>query len=115
MDDPAIRAPSILTPGEEPVLPLAAPLTPTWVIHPMDADRFDALARTLTAAGSWRWTLAALGGVLGLLSLAGPDEAAAAKSAKCKPKCGECESCKRGNCRKTSASCPTGAPPRHEK
>ena len=67
----------------------------------MDADRFDALTRSLTAAGSRRRALAtALSGALGLLGLAGPDEAAAAKSGKCKPPCGECATCKRGDCKK---------------
>ena len=62
----------------------------------MDADRFDTLARSLTAVGSRRRTLAALG----LLGLADPDEAAAAKTGKCKPTCGECEKCKKGDCDK---------------
>ena len=58
----------------------------------MDADRFDSLARSLTAAGSRRRALAAaLSGALGLLGLAHPDDVAAAKSGKCKPKCGECK------------------------
>ena len=65
----------------------------------MDAGRFDALARTFTAAGSRRRTLAAaLSAALGLGAIARPEVAPAAKSGKCKPKCGECERCKRGDC-----------------
>jgi hypothetical protein len=65
----------------------------------MDADRFDALSRALIAAGSRRGALAAaLSGGLALLGLAHPDDAAAAKSGKCKPKCGECEKCDKGKC-----------------
>jgi hypothetical protein len=67
----------------------------------MDADRFDSLARTLTAAGSRRRAFAAaLSGGLGLLGLASPDDAAAARSGKCKPKCGDCEQCKKGDCKR---------------
>ena len=67
----------------------------------MDSARFDALARSLTAAGSRRRALTAvLTGGLSLLGLAQPDDAAAAKSGKCKPKCGECERCKKGDCEK---------------
>ena len=64
----------------------------------MDPDRFDALSRPLIATGSRRRAVAAVGGALGLLGLAHPDEATAAKSGKCKPKCGACEKCKRGDC-----------------
>lgn len=68
----------------------------------MDADRFDTLTRALTGSGSRRDALAAtLGGALGVLGLAAPDDAAAARSAKCKPRCGECERCKRGDCKQT--------------
>jgi hypothetical protein len=66
----------------------------------MDADRFDALARSLTATGSRRRALTALGGSLGLLGMALPNEATAAKTGKCKPKCGECEKCKKGDCKR---------------
>jgi hypothetical protein len=67
----------------------------------MDATRFDALARSLTAAGSRRQTLVtALSGALGLLRLAHPDDAAAAKSGKCKTECDPlCQFCKKGRCR----------------
>ena len=66
----------------------------------MDADRFDALARSLTATGSRRRALTALGGSLGLLGLTHPNGVTAAKSGKCKPACGECEKCKKGDCDK---------------
>jgi hypothetical protein len=64
----------------------------------MDPDRFDSLTRSFTLAGSRRRVLAALSGALGLLGLAHPEEATAAKTGKCKPKCGECEKCKKGDC-----------------
>jgi hypothetical protein len=68
----------------------------------MDADRFDAVARLWAAAGSRRAALTAVvGGAVGLLGLADPDQAAAARSGKCKPRCGECAHCRRGKCRKT--------------
>jgi hypothetical protein len=67
----------------------------------MDGARFDALTRTLTAASSRRRAIAAvLSGSLGLLGLAHPDDATAARSGKCKPKCGACEKCRRGDCDK---------------
>ena len=67
----------------------------------MAADRFDALSRVLSVAGSRRGTLtAALSGALGLLRLAHLHDAAAATSGKCKPTCGECEKCKKGDCDK---------------
>jgi hypothetical protein len=65
----------------------------------MDAGRFDTLARSLAAAGTRRRALAvSLSGAVGLLGLARPGDATAAKSGKCKPKCGECEKCKKGDC-----------------
>jgi hypothetical protein len=65
----------------------------------VDADRFDALARSLTSAGSRRRALVAtLGGALGALELADPDAASAAQPPKCKRKPGECERCQRGKC-----------------
>src|SRR5215216_1371615 len=67
----------------------------------MDASRFDSLARSLIVAGSRRRTLVALAASLGLLVSADPDDAAAAKSGRCTPQCGECQRCKRGHCRKT--------------
>jgi hypothetical protein len=68
--------------------------------HTLDAQRFDTLLRSLSVAASRRGTLAAgLSGTLGLLRLAPPHDAAA-KPGKCKPKCGECEKCKKGDCEK---------------
>ena len=66
----------------------------------MDAECFDTLTRMLTAAGSRRRALAALSGAFGLLSLAHPQDATAATSGKCTPKCGECEKCQKGDCDK---------------
>ncbi len=62
----------------------------------MEDIRFDHIAKVLGARPNRRLTLAALlGGALGLLGLA---ESEARKSGKCKPKCDECEKCKRGDC-----------------
>jgi hypothetical protein len=67
----------------------------------MDADRFDTLARFVSIAGSRRRAVAtAFGGALGVFGLAHPDEATAARTGKCKPKCGECEKCKKGDCKR---------------
>ena len=70
----------------------------------MDGSRFDTLTRSLAVVGSRRRALAALGGALGLLGLVHPDDAAAAKSGKCKSKCDECQRCKRGKCKKTNGT-----------
>src|SRR5688500_16719112 len=66
----------------------------------MDDSRFDALVRSLTRSRSRRRALVALSGGLGLRGLTPPEDAGAAKSGKCKPKCGECEKCKKGDCDK---------------
>jgi hypothetical protein len=64
----------------------------------MDANRFDTLARSLTTAGSRRRALAlALSGAVGLLALAHADDAVA--GGECKPKCKECNKCKKGTCK----------------
>lgn len=70
----------------------------------MDADRFDALARSLTAAGSRRRALAAaLGGAFGTaLGAFSVDENAAAKK-----KCPPCKKRKKGKCKKRK---PDGTP-----
>jgi hypothetical protein len=66
----------------------------------MDADRFDAVVQWAGAASSRRGTLGVLlAGALGLFGQMAPD-AAWAKSGKCKPACGACQSCKKGRCRK---------------
>jgi hypothetical protein len=61
----------------------------------MDADRFDALSRSLTASGSRRHAVAAfLGGVLGsAVGAASIDEATAKK------KCPPCKKRKQGRCK----------------
>jgi hypothetical protein len=65
----------------------------------MDAGRFDSLARSFSSTSSRRLTLGALlGGSLGFLGLA--DVPAKRKSGKCKPTCTECNSCKKGKCRR---------------
>ena len=70
----------------------------------MDGNRFDAIAKTLIAATSRRRTLGGLlGGTLGLLGLADPEEAWSAKSGRCKPKCDKCERCEKGKCRRTKS------------
>jgi hypothetical protein len=66
----------------------------------MDTDRFDAVVQRAGAASSRRGTLGVLlAEVLGLFGQKAPD-AAWAKSGKCKPARGACQSCKKGRCRK---------------
>jgi hypothetical protein len=68
---------------------------------PVENTRFDDIARALGSLTTRRQTFGALlGGALSTLGLAQPEDVAAAKSGKCKPKCGECERCKRGDCNK---------------
>jgi hypothetical protein len=69
---------------------------------PMDADLFDRLARSLTAAGSRRRALATFSAVLGgALGVSVVDETAAKK------KCPPCKKRKGGKCKKKK---PDGAP-----
>ena len=66
----------------------------------MDADRFDAIAKTLITHTSRRRTLGGLvGAALVAIRLTDPDEASASTSRKCKPKCGECRKCQKGDCK----------------
>lgn len=67
----------------------------------MNAIRFDALTHVLTASASRRRTLGGLlGGALVALGLTNADDAAAAKTGRCKQECGECEFCQTGTCKK---------------
>src|SRR5215213_1050363 len=70
----------------------------------MDADRFDALSRSLTTARSRRGALASLlGGTLGLVGLA---------ETEAKKKCPPCKKAKNGKCKKNrpdGTACPGGA------
>jgi hypothetical protein len=64
----------------------------------MDAGRIDAPSLPLTTAGSRRRTLAlAFSAAIGISSLSRSDDATAGR--KCKPKCAECERCKKGKCK----------------
>src|SRR5215213_1982299 len=66
----------------------------------MDADRFDTLVQQLGLLGTRRRTLGALlGGALTLRGLAVPGDVAA-RSGKCRSACDECETCKKGKCKK---------------
>jgi hypothetical protein len=66
----------------------------------MEDTRFDDLAKVLGAPQSRRLTLGALlGGALSALGLA---EADGAKRRGCKPQPNECQTCKKGKCRKTN-------------
>jgi len=72
----------------------------------MDADRFDTLARSLTAARSRRGALvAAFAGSLGLLSVVHPDDVTAKKA------CPQCTKRKKGKCKPKpdGAACPGGS------
>jgi hypothetical protein len=72
----------------------------------MDADRFDALTRTLSAAGSRRRALASgLAGLLGTLVIGRAE-------AKKKKPCPPCKKRKKGKCKKkrpNGTTCPGGA------
>jgi hypothetical protein len=69
----------------------------------MDADRFDAAARSLVHETTQRRTLGGLlvGGTLALLGLAQPEDAWAG-SRGCKRCNSACERCVRGNCHKNN-------------
>ena|SRR5688572_24249735 len=65
----------------------------------MNTDGFDVLARRLGVSASRR-SFARLGsGALAALGFSS-SEVFAAKSGRCKPKCGTCQRCNRGACRK---------------
>src|SRR5829696_3565049 len=67
----------------------------------MDADRFDTLTRSLSNAGSRRRMFGTtLSVALVALRLTDPEDAVAARSARCRRKPGECERCDRGKCEK---------------
>lgn len=66
----------------------------------MEGTRFDLLARSLVEINGRRTALRALLG-LGLLGLHRPDPTGAAASGRCTPRCGECERCEKGECRRT--------------
>src|SRR5215217_720802 len=73
----------------------------------MDEIHFDALARTVTAAGSRRRALAALSGVLGLALGASSPETSEAKK-----QCPPCKKRKNDKCKKDKpdgTACPGGA------
>lgn len=73
----------------------------------MDAIRFDALTKTLIAEAIRRRTLAGvLAGALGALGRAVGEDADAAKSGRCKKKCGECKFCKKGKCKPVERGTP---------
>ncbi len=64
----------------------------------MDANQFDAMVMRLGSEASRRRMLAALlGGALGVVGWAGGE---AGTSRKCKPKCNECQFCRKGTCKK---------------
>jgi hypothetical protein len=66
----------------------------------MDGIRFDTLAKSLAVGASRRRTLGGLlVGALAAVGLAGPEDASAGKSGKCKEECGVCEKCKKGKCK----------------
>ena len=64
----------------------------------MDESRFDAIVRSLGTLATRRLTLGAL--VAATLGVRGLDEAEAATSGKCDPKCGPCATCNKGKCKK---------------
>jgi hypothetical protein len=73
----------------------------------MNTNRFDALTKAWIAEASRRRTLAGvLAAAIGALGLASAEEAAAAKSGKCKKKCGQCNFCKKGKCKPLEGGTP---------
>lgn len=64
----------------------------------MDGDRFDSLAKLVRTWATRRSALALLTG-LGLGALDSADTGAR-KSGRCKPRCGACERCKKGDCKR---------------
>jgi hypothetical protein len=68
----------------------------------MDAKRFDAVTKSLISETNRRQALSGL--LAGGLRLFAPTESdeAVAKTGKCKPKCGECHTCKGGRCKKSN-------------
>lgn len=63
----------------------------------MDAKRFDAMAKAMTAGTSRRRTFGGMASLLGLLYR----DVAGAESGKCKGTCGSCGRCTKGRCKKT--------------
>ncbi len=64
----------------------------------MDANRFDAITKSLIIETSRRRALGGLlGGAFGLFGFAATGDAA--PDGDCQPKCGKCERCKKGTCR----------------
>lgn len=67
----------------------------------MEDIRFDTITKALGALTTRRWTAGALlAGALSVLGLSGPDDAEAAETKMCKPKCNSCEKCDEGTCEK---------------
>ena len=65
----------------------------------MEDTRFDAIVKAVGSLTTRRLTIGALlGGALGRLGLTGTE--AKMSSGKCKPKCGACERCQKGNCKR---------------
>ena len=72
----------------------------------MDADKFDALMHQVLDDASRRGVIRAGIGALSALALMiielGGGNDAAADSGRCKKRCGECQRCEKGKCRRTS-------------
>src|SRR3954454_18366944 len=65
----------------------------------MDVEGFDAIARALSGHRARRRALATLAAAMGLIGLAGYDDALA-DHGKCPTFCDECSPCKKGKCKK---------------
>ena len=72
----------------------------------MDADRFDALLRSLTSAASRRGLVSGLAG--GLLAVFAASQTGQEALAAC-GRCGQCERCRNGRCRPKQNQTPCGA------
>jgi hypothetical protein len=65
----------------------------------MDAERFEAQVRRIAISGSRRVILG-IGLTLPLALLSVPSSKAKKRKKKCKKKCGPCEKCKQGKCKR---------------
>jgi hypothetical protein len=68
----------------------------------MDAGHFDALVRLVTVSSPRRAVLGA-GLTFALAMLGAPDSEAKKRKKKCKSKCGPCEKCRQGRCKKIAS------------
>jgi hypothetical protein len=69
----------------------------------MHGDRFDVVTRALSLPGSRRRAIATLAGLLTLVHSGEIHEIRAARTGRCRARCGECQRCDRGPCRRAKS------------